>query len=80
MKINLIKVLIAVSMILMVVCIMKAEQRRRTVPNVDFTLNREINKSNPRKDELMHVFSNMEVPGWKWGNLYAGMSGAGKLP
>ena len=80
MKDDLIKVLIAVSMILMAVCIMKVEQRQRTVPNVDFTLNREINKSNPRKDELMHVFSNMEVPGWKWGNLYAGMSGAGKLP
>lgn len=77
MKVNLIKVLIAVSMILMMVCIMKAEQRRRTVPNVDFTLNREINKSNPRKDELMHVFSNMEVPGWKWDKLYAGMSNAG---
>mgnify|MGYP006872150724 CR=1 FL=1 len=72
MKINLIQVLLAVSAILIVVCVIsKFEPRRRTVPNVDFALNREINKSNPRKDELMHVFSNMEVPGWKWDKLYA---------
>lgn len=66
MKINLIQVLIAVSMILMAVCIMKVEQRSRIVPNVGFTLNREINKLNPRKDEMMHIFANMDVPGWKW--------------
>jgi hypothetical protein len=71
MKINLIQVLLAVAAVLIAVCIMKVEQRRRTVPNVDFTLNREINKSNPRKDEMMHIFSNMEVPGWKWDKLYA---------
>jgi hypothetical protein len=71
MKINLIQVLIAVSMILMAVCIMKVEQRSRTVPNVDFTLNREINKSNPRKDEMMHIFANMDVPGWKWDKVYS---------
>jgi len=71
MKVNLIKVLLAVSMILIVLCIMKAEPRRRKVPNVSFKLNRRINKSNPRKQELMHVFSNMEVPGWKWGNVNA---------
>jgi hypothetical protein len=72
MKVNLIQVLLVVTTVLIIVCVMmKAEPRRRTVPNVDFKLNRQINKSNPRKDELMHVFSNMEVPGWKWGNLYA---------
>lgn len=71
MKINLIQVLLVATVILIVICVtMKAEPRQRTVPNVDFTLNREINKSNPRKDELMHVFSNMEVPGWKWDRLY----------
>ena len=50
---------------------MKDEPRERKVPNVSFKLNRQINKSNPRKDEMMHVFSNMEVPGWKWDKLYA---------
>lgn len=73
MKINLIQVLLVTSVVLIIICVMmKAESRQRTVPNVDFTLNRQINKSNPRKDELMHVFSNMEVPGWKWGNVYGG--------
>lgn len=72
MKVNLIRVLITVSLILIIICVMmKAESRERKVPDVDFILNREINKSNPRKDELMHVFSGMEVPGWKWGKLYA---------
>lgn len=72
MKVNLIQVLLATIVVLIIVCVMmKAEPRRRTVPNVDFKLNRQINKSNPRKDELMHVFSNMEVPGWKWDKLYA---------
>jgi len=72
MKVNLIYVLLAIIVVLIIVCVMmKAEPRRRTVPNVGFKLNRQINKSNPRKDELMHVFSNMEVPGWKWGKLYA---------
>ena len=71
MKINLIQVLLVVAAVLIAVCVMKVEQRRRTVPSVDFTLNREINKSNPRKDEMMHIFANMEVPGWKWGKLYA---------
>lgn len=72
MKVNLIQVLIVVSIILIVVCVMmKAEPRERKVPNVSFKLNRQINKSNPRKDEMMHVFSNMEVPGWKWDKLYA---------
>ena len=72
MKVNLIQILLIVSAILIIVCVMKSETRRRIVPNVDFTLNREINKSNPRKDELMHVFSNMEVPGWKWGDVMGG--------
>jgi hypothetical protein len=72
MKINLIQVLLAVAAVLIAVCVIsKAEPRRRTVPNVDFTLNRQLNKSNPRKDEMMHIFSNMEVPGWKWDKLYA---------
>lgn len=48
-----------------------AESRSREVPNVNFKLERQINKSNPRKQETMHIFSNMEVPGWKWGKLYA---------
>ncbi len=72
MKVNLIQLLLIISAILIIVCVMKSETRRRIVPNVDFTLNREINKSNPRKDELMHVFSNMEVPGWKWGDVMGG--------
>ena len=72
MKISLIQVILAVSMILIIVCIMTAENRERKVPNINFALNRQINKSNPRKDEMMHVFSNMEVPGWKWGNVYGG--------
>lgn len=72
MKVNLIQVLLAAAIVLIIVCVMmKAEPRRRTVPNVDFKLNRQINKSNPRKDELLHIFSNMEVPGWKWDKLYA---------
>ena len=72
MKINLIQVLLAVSMILITVCVMlKPEPRQRKVPNVSFKLNRQINKSNPRKDEMMYIFSNMEVPGWKWDKLYA---------
>ena len=72
MKVNLIQVLLAAAIVLIIVCVMmKAEPRQRTVPNVDFKLNRQINKSNPRKDELMHIFSNMEVPGWKWDKLYA---------
>jgi len=72
MKVNLIQVLLVVSIVLIIVCVIsKPEPRQRTVPNVGFKLNRQINKSNPRKDELMHVFSNMEVPGWKWGKLYA---------
>lgn len=76
MKVNLIQVLLALFVILIVVCVMmKAEPRRRTVPNVDFTLNRQLNKLNPRKDEMMHIFSNMEVPGWKWGNVYGGGGG-----
>ena len=72
MKINLIQVLLVVAAVLIAVCVIsKPEPRQRTVPNVNFTLNREINKSNPRKDEMMHIFANMEVPGWKWGKLYA---------
>jgi hypothetical protein len=72
MKISLIQVILAVSMILIIVCIMTAENRERKVPNINFALNRQINKSNPRKDEMMHVFSNTAVPGWKWGNVYGG--------
>jgi len=72
MKVNLIQVFLASIVVLIIVCVMmKAEPRQRSVPGVNFNLNREINKSNPRKDEMMHVFSNMEVPGWKWDRLYA---------
>lgn len=72
MKVNLIYVLLAAAVTLIIVCaMMKPEPRERKVPNVGFKLNRQINKSNPRKDELMHVFSNMNVPGWKWDKLYA---------
>ena len=72
MKVNLIQVLLVVSIILIIVCVIsKQEPRQRNVPNVSFKLNRQINKSNPRKDEMMHVFSNMAVPGWKWDKLYA---------
>lgn len=79
MKINLIHVILNVSIILIIVYyIMKAENRERKVPNINFTLNRQINKSNPRKDELMHIFSNTAVPGWKWGNVYGG-GGAKRL-
>lgn len=72
MNIILIQVLLAVTILLIVVCVMNSENRRRTVPNISFKLNRQINSSNPRKDEMMHIFSNMEVPGWKWGNLSGG--------
>lgn len=78
MKINLVKILLATTLILIIVCMMNSEDRRRKVPNVGFKLNRKINKSNPRKQELMHVFSNMEIPGWKWGNVYGGSSASGK--
>lgn len=73
MRINLIQVLLAISaVVLIIVCVMmKAEPRQRKVPNVSFKLNRQINKSNPRKDEMMHVFANMDVQGWKWDKLYA---------
>lgn len=72
MKINLIQVLLAVAAVLIAVCVIsKPEPRQRKVPNVSFKLNRQINKSNPRKDEMMHIFANMDVPGWKWGKLYA---------
>lgn len=71
MKINLLQVIVGVIMILIIMCMMKSESRLRSVPNIDFTLNRQLNKSNPRKQEMMHVFSNMEVPGWKWDKLYA---------
>jgi len=72
MKVNLIQILLVTSIVLIIVCVIsKPEPRERNVPNVSFKLNRQINKSNPRKDELMHVFSNMDVPGWKWGKLYA---------
>ena len=50
---------------------MKSENRQRKVPNVNFKLERQINKSNPRKQEMMHIFSNMAVPGWKWDKLYS---------
>ncbi len=76
MKVNLLTVLFAVSMILIILCIVRSEPRRRIVPDVNFKLTREINKSNPRKQELMHVFSNMEVPGWKWGDVHGGGKGA----
>jgi len=79
MKINLIQALIVLSIIVIIVCIMKAENRERKVPNINFVLNRQTNKSNPRKDELMHVFSNTAVPGWKWGNVYGGGGGAKRL-
>ena len=72
MNIILIQVLLVVTILLIVVCVMNSENRQRTVPNISFKLNRQINSSNPRKDEMMHIFSNMEVPGWKWGNLSAG--------
>jgi hypothetical protein len=71
MKINLLQVSVAMIMILIIMYMMKTEPRLRTVPNIDFTLNRQLNKSNPRKQEMMHIFSNMEVPGWKWDKLYA---------
>jgi hypothetical protein len=69
MKINLLWVI--VGLIIILLCMMKVEPRLRAVPNINFTLNRQLNKSNPRKQEMMHVFSNMEVPGWKWDKLYA---------
>tara|TARA_B110001450_G_scaffold146406_1_gene136817 strand:+ start:2104 stop:2343 length:240 start_codon:yes stop_codon:yes gene_type:complete len=72
MKVNLLQVLLVVSMILIILCVVRSEPRRRVIPNVNFKLDRKINKSNPRKQELMHVFSNMEVPGWKWGNVNGG--------
>lgn len=74
MKVDLIQVILLVSVMLSIMCIMmkpEPEPSQRTVPNVDFTLNRQLNKSNTRKDEMMHVFSGMEVPGWKWDRLYA---------
>ncbi len=76
MNVKLIQGLLAATVLLIIVCVMKSENRMRTVPNVSFKLNRNINNSNPRKQELMHVFSNSEVPGWKWGNVYGGGGGA----
>lgn len=71
MKINLLSVIVGMIIILFILYMTKVEPRLRTVPNINFKLNRQLNKSNPRKQEMMHVFSNMEVPGWKWDKLYA---------
>lgn len=71
MKSGLINILLTSLVLLSIVCIMKSENRQRKVPNVNFKLDRQINKSNPRKQEMMHIFSNMEVPGWKWDKLYS---------
>jgi hypothetical protein len=71
MKSGLIYIILTSLVLLTMVCIMKSENRQRKVPNVNFKLERQINKSNPRKQEMMHIFSNMAVPGWKWDKLYS---------
>ncbi len=71
MKSGLIYIILTSLVLLTMVCIIKSENRQRKVPNVNFKLERQINKSNPRKQEMMHIFSNMVVPGWKWDKLYS---------
>jgi hypothetical protein len=71
MKSGLIYIILTSLVLLTMVCIIKSENRQRKVPNVNFKLERQINKSNPRKQEMMHIFSNMAVPGWKWDKLYS---------
>ena len=71
MKSGLIYIILTSLVLLTMACIMKSENRQRKVPNVNFKLERQINKSNPRKQEMMHIFSNMAVPGWKWDKLYS---------
>ena len=71
MKSGLIYIILTSLVLLTMVCIMKSENRQRKVPNVNFKLERQINKSNPRKQEMMHIFSNMAVPGWKLDKLYS---------
>ena len=47
---------------------MNREKYSRTLPNLNGMSRNEVAS---KKNLPMHEFSNMAVPGWKWGKLYA---------
>ena len=49
-------------------CYMNREKYSRTLPNLNGMSRNEVAS---KKNLPMHEFSNMAVPGWKWGKLYA---------